>query len=452
MHRNRRYVKSGQIRFSRLLFPAIASALAFAAPAGAEVVAQVDSQAVLAVSRSFAPVVAYTDRGGLYVARRPRVDGWRSSRVATLPAGVTYLAGMVLDARGRPSILAEDLGRGRLVLARLTPQGRWRTTVLVTTASGTTLGRAGIVLDAAGRPAVAYAVRRPSGATFLRLTRLGADGRFRTQPVTLEGFPSSSTAPAAMPIRVGKTIHVIEAVGTTAIDWGPTKTTWEGQYLFASKFGSTVGAVAALMVGGTLHAALTLDLPQLDESYVFWIVSRTTQESTLVFPHAVLAGLSVPRTGPEVAANDFVATDAGSVFAGVVATPTVSVEVDGRIDGYAAIAEGSRYLLLAHPTGLEFFAVPALLPVAVRLDATLRDGSVILTGAVAGARGGEVEVYRETPSERTLAVRAPLGADGTFSATVSTPAQGTHFRAVYREPTTGLPYAALVRTPCCASR
>src|SRR6266508_6521280 len=119
MHRNRRYVKSGQIRLTGLLFPAVAAALALATPARAEVVAQVNAQAVLAVSRSFAPVVAYTDRGGLYVARRPRVDGWRSRRVTTLPAGVTYLAGMVLDARGRPSIVAEAIGRGRLVLARL---------------------------------------------------------------------------------------------------------------------------------------------------------------------------------------------------------------------------------------------------------------------------------------------------------------------------------------------
>ncbi len=451
MHRNRRYVKSGQIRLTGLLFPAVAAALALATPARAEVVAQVDTQAVLAVSRSFAPVVAYTDAGGLYVARRPRVDGWRSRRVAALPAGTTHVAGMVLDARGRPSIVVEDLLLGRLVLARLTTKGLWRSKVLVTAARGTALGHAGIVLDAAGRPAVAYAVRRTSGATYLRLTRLGADGRFRTQAVTLEGFPSSSTAPAAVPVLVGKTIHVVEAVGTTAIDWGPTKTTWEGQYLFASKFGTMVGAVAAVMVQGTLHAALTLDLPQFDESYVFSIVSRTTQDSALVFPHALLAGLAVPPAGPEIAANDFVATEAGTVFAGLVATPTVSVEVDGRIDGYAANSEGSRYLLLAHPTGLEFYAVPALLPVTVRLEAALSGPSVLLNGAVTGAQGGEIELYHETSSQRTLAIRAPLRSDGSFSLTETPPPLGTHFRAVYREPRSGLPYASLVRTPCCAS-
>ena len=450
MHVNRRYVKSAQIRLTGLLFPAVAL-LAVAAPARGEVVAPVDTQAVLAVGPKFAPVVAYTDRRGLYVARRAPSGGWASRRVAALPSGVTYVAGMVLDTRGRPSIVAEDLDGGRLLLVRLTAQGRWRVHTLATTARGTVLGHAGIVLDAAGRPAVAYAVRRPSNATYLRLVRLLANGRFRTEAITLEGFPSSSTAPAAVPIRVGRTIHVVEGVGSTAIDWGPTKTTWEGQYIFASRFGTIVGAVAAHIVQGTLHAALTLDLPQFEESYVFSLVSRTTQDSTLVFPHALLAALAVPRGGPEIAANDFVAADEGTVFAALVGTPEIAVEVDGRIDGYAAIAEGSRYLLLAHPTGLEFFAVPALLPVTVRLDAAVTTDGVTLSGAVSGARGGEIELYHETAKQRTLALRIPIRADGTFSATEAPPAAGTFFRAVYREPSTGLPYASLLRTPCCAS-
>jgi hypothetical protein len=450
MHGNRRYVKSARIRLIGLLFPAVA-ALALAAPGRGEVVASVDTQAVLAVGPKFAPVVAYTDRGGLYLARRSSADGWVRRRVAALPSGATYLAGMVIDARSRPSIVAENLQGGRLVLVRLTQQGRWRVHTLAKTARGTVLGHAGIVLDAAGRPAVAYAVRRPSGETYLRLVRLGANGRFRTEAITLEGFPSSSSAPSAVPIRVGRTIHVVEGVGSTAIDWSPTKETWEGQYIFASRFGTIVGAVAAHIVEGTLHAALTLDLPQLEESYVFSLVSRTTQDSTLVFPHALLAALAVPRGGPEIAANDFVAADGGTVFSGLVGTPTVAVEVDGRIDGYAAIAEGSRYLLLAHPTGLEFFAVPSLLPVTVTLAATANGGSVALSGAVSGARDGEIELYHETPSQRTLALRIPIQADGTFAATEAAPPPGMFFRAVYREPTTGLPYASLLRTPCCAS-
>jgi hypothetical protein len=445
-HGNHRYVKSARIRLTALLLPLI-GALALAAPAQGELVAPVNAQAVLAVGPKSAPVVAYTNRGGLYVARSGS-NGWRARRVLALPAGTTYLAGMVVDGRGRPSILAEDLRGGRLVLARLTAQGRWRANTLVKTSSGTLLGQGGIVLDAAGRPAVAYAIRRASNDTFLRLVRLGANGRFRTQAITLEGFPRSSTVPSAAPVLVGRTIHVVEAVGSSAIQWSPTKSTWEGQYIFASFLGSTVGAVAARMVQGTLHAALTLDLGDGEQSFVFSITSRGTQESTLVFPHALLAAIAVPRTGPEVAANDFVGN---GIYAGLVGTPDLAVEIDGRIDGYAATSDGSRYLLLAHPTGLEFYAVPSLLQVTLSLSAVASGNAVTVGGAVSRTNDGEVQLYYETASQRTLAAVIPIRADGTYEATIAAPPAGAYLRAVYREPTTGLPYASLLRTSCCAS-
>jgi hypothetical protein len=410
-------------------------------------VAPVNTQAVLAVGPKSAPVVAYTDRGGLYVARSG-ANGWQRRRVIALPAGTAYLAGMVVDGRGRPSILAEDLRGGRLVLARLRPQGRWRAHTLLKTSRGTVLGQGGIVLDASGRPAVAYAIRRPSNDTFLRLVRMGENGRFRTQAITLEGFPESSTVPSAVPVLVGRAIHVVEAVGSSAIDWGPTKSTWEGQYIFASLLGSTVGAVAARMVQGTLHAALTLDLADGEQSLVFSITSRATQDSTLVFPHALLAALAVPRTGPEVAANDF--ADSG-VYAGLIGTPDVAVEVDGRIDGYASTPDGSRYLLLAHPTGLEFYDVPSLLQVTLSLSAVPTAESVAVSGAVSRTDEGDVQLYFETASQRRLAATIPIHNDGTYEATLPVPPPGTFLRAVYREPTTGLPYASLLRTSCCAS-
>jgi hypothetical protein len=237
-------------------------------------------------------------------------------------------------------------------------------------------------------------------------------------------------------------------VGSAAIDWGPTKKSWEGQFLFTSQFGGVVGPVAAAARSGVLHAALTLDLPQFGESNVVAIVSARGQESTVLFPHALLAGLTVPRTGREVAANDFV----GEVFAGLVATPTLTAELDGRIDGYQAISEGSRYVLLAHPTGLEFYAVPAILPVTVHLEVTTFGNTVFLDGSVTGGSGGEVELYRETPSTREPLHHVPLGADGSFAVRESPLPSGVVYRAVYREPTTGLPYAALARSSCCASR
>jgi hypothetical protein len=249
-------------------------------------------------------------------------------------------------------------------------------------------------------------------------------------------------------VLVGRTIHVVEAVGSSAIDWGPTKSTWEGQYIFASLLGSTVGAVAARMVQGTLHAALTLDLADGEQSLVFSITSRATQDSTLVFPHALLAALAVPRTGPEVAANDF--ADSG-VYAGLIGTPDVAVEVDGRIDGYASTPDGSRYLLLAHPTGLEFYDVPSLLQVTLSLSAVPTAESVAVSGAVSRTDEGDVQLYFETASQRRLAATIPIHNDGTYEATLPVPPPGTFLRAVYREPTTGLPYASLLRTSCCAS-
>src|SRR5919197_648447 len=189
MHANRCYVKSAWIW--------LAAGLAVVSPARAELVAAVNTQAVLAVGPREAPAVAYTDRvsygseqRALFVATR-NAGIWRSRPVAVLPLGTTFLAGMVVDRRGRPSILAEDLLGGRLVLVRSSGT-RWRTTVLARTRAGRQLGPAGIVLDAFGLPAVAYAVRRPDGKTYLRLTRLGRDGRFVTQAVTRGGFPPSS--------------------------------------------------------------------------------------------------------------------------------------------------------------------------------------------------------------------------------------------------------------------
>jgi hypothetical protein len=406
----------------------------------------VNVQAALAVGPKSAPVVAYTNRGGLWVARRD-ASGWRPRRVIALPIGVTHVAGMVLDRRGRPSVLAQDLGGGRLVLARLTSQGRWRAHTLVTTPAGTVVGQGGIILDASGRPAVAYAIRRPTDDTFLRLVRMDAKGRFRTQAITLEGFPESTTVPSAAPVLVGRTIHVVEAVGSSAIDWGPTKSTWEGQYIFASFLGSTVGAVAARMVQGTLHAALTVVYADSDESVVFTITSRDTQDSTVVFPHALFAALAVPRTGPEVAANDFVS---GGVYAGLIGTPTAAVEVDGRIDGYAVGRGASRYVLLAHPTGLEFYEARSLAQVTLSLSAVASGESVTVSGAVSGTTQGNVQLYFETSERRTLAATIPIRTDGTYEATIPAPPEGTFLRAVYRD-LSGLPYASLLRTSCCAS-
>jgi hypothetical protein len=440
VHGNRRYVK--------LTWIGLLTGVALALPSvsRAELVTGAAEQAVLAVAPDKSPRVAYVFGLDLYVARR--VGGaWSSARTARLPGPLAVLGGSVVEPKGRVAVLAQDAEGKWIVLVR----GR-RVLPIARARGAETFGPSGVTLDALGRPAVAYAVRLSTQKTYLRLVTIDAHGRTHARRITLKGFPESEVMPAAAPVLVGRRLHVVETYNAAAIDWGPKGKGWEGQYLYASRFGFVRGPVGAAAFGGTLYSALTLDLPQFGESNVIAIASRTTQESTVVFTHALFVSLAVPRTGLEIAANDFVETDRGSVFAALVALPGLTAELDGRLEGYAAIAEGSRYVLLAHPTGLEFYAVPALLPVSIRLDVSTFGDTVSLNGVVTGASGGEVELYRETPSTRVFVGHAQVHPDGSFGDVIEAPAPADSFyRAVYREPTTGLPYANLLRSSCCAS-
>jgi hypothetical protein len=444
MHGNRRYVK--------LTWIGLLAGLLLASPAHGELVAVQSSSAALAVGPGYRPYVAYLNGCELHVARRPAA-GWRDRRVACLPRDTPSpyrVADLAVDGRGRASVLVWNFLR--IVLFREVGN-TWKAQTVASSAT-VPFGFPGLTLDRRGQPAVAYTVWRPrTAATFLRLVTLGRRGRLIRTAITQKGFPASGMPPSATPVLVDGRLHVVQAYGSSAIDWRPSGKTWEGQYLFASRLGSISGPVGAVASGGTLYAALTLDVPQFGESNVVALTSARTQKSAVVFPHALFASLTVPRTGPEVAANDFVAfAGGGSVFAGLVASPGLDAELDGRIDGYAAVAEGSRYVLLAHPQGLEFFAVPALVPVTVRLEvASAPDGTILLAGSASGGTGGEIEIYRETPGTRVLISRTPRNPDGSFAVTDLAPEPETVYRAVYRDPTTGLPYAGLLRTSCCAS-
>src|SRR5207244_3124333 len=71
-----------------------------------------------------------------------------------------------------------------------------------------------------------------------------------------------------------------------------------------------------------------------------------------------------------------------------------------------------------------------------------------ITGSVDGATTGTVQVYRELGNtQRELVASTELGADGSFSAQDSAPTSPTLYRAVYVDPVSGIPYAALLRTP-----
>jgi hypothetical protein len=158
MHGNRRYVK---LRWIGLL-----AALALASPAQAEVVTDRADHGVLAVAADGTPYVAYTVGRDLRVGVRDPAGHWATIGLGRLPAAQATLAGIRVSERPHRfvSVLVEDAQGRWLTLAR----GR-RLTSIARAARGSSFGPAGLTLDAHDRPAVAYAVRRASGQTFLRL-------------------------------------------------------------------------------------------------------------------------------------------------------------------------------------------------------------------------------------------------------------------------------------------
>ena len=103
----------------------------------------------------------------------------------------------------------------------------------------------GLAADSKGRPAVAYAVQRRSGKTFLRLATFDGRGKLHRRAITQKGFPQSA-ATRRCPGLVNGRLHVVD-VHLPGDRWGPTaKGGWEGQYLFASQLGSPQGRVGAV--------------------------------------------------------------------------------------------------------------------------------------------------------------------------------------------------------------
>ncbi|TML46589.1 MAG: hypothetical protein E6G23_06290 [Actinobacteria bacterium] len=165
-------------------------------------------------------------------------------------------------------------------------------------------------------------------------------------------------------------------------------------------------------------------------------------------------GLAMTSHGPALATNEWVAADNFSfafpapdaVWAGTV-TGSGGSELDGRLAGLAAVPHsGAQDVLLSRPDGLSWFRSRSL-PVHVSLSAEPRDdGTIALSGRVQGARGGHVTIYREhAKTRRETAGTVKLGAGGSF-ALVDTPrARPVFYRAVYVDPTTGIPYAKLLR-------
>jgi hypothetical protein len=368
--------------------------------------------------------------------------GWRPSRVRLpIPATEADVVAAAVGRDGRPAVLVQDFVRRTLVVAWRRP-ARWLVTRVAQAARGSQLGVGGLALAPNGTPLVAYAVRRSTSKTYLRLVRIDANGRARTTQITKLGFPDSILPPSATPhVTRRGVVRVVEAYTSAVIDWFPDRGTWTGQYLFASRLGSPIGHVFALPGPSTAVVAWTQDYPSLGETHVLLQQGPPTGDVADLLPHARLSALTLAGGVPEVAANDWVELDGWETDAALLAFPgSAPVELDGRVEGYAAVG-AARQLLLSTDRGLEWFSAPRpALHVSLSVDA----GNA--SGRVDDAANGTVSIYREAPDTgRQLAATATIAADGSFAARV--PASPTLYRAVYRDPATGIPYGALLRAP-----
>ena len=431
MHGNRRYVK--------LAWIGLLGAVALASPAQAEIVAPELGPALLAVARDGSPRVAYVLGRDVVVARRT-VSGWTSASLGPVPGTRPVLAGLVVDGRGRPSVLLQGETGGWLALAR--PGAKLR--VVARPPKGASLGPAGLTLDRHGRPAFAYTLRLSSTKTWLRLVTLDGRGRLDVHGITKGGFPSSSQAPGAAPVLVGRQLHVVQTYTSAAIDWHPKQGGgWEGQYLFASRIGTPAGRVGAVTDGRNLWSSWT----QVSGDAIDVLLNLTadTQTTATVVEHGIFVSLLLDGGRPEVGAYDWAEIGDSLFYTSVLADQDgVFAELDGRLLGYATAPGGRRQLLLSTPAGLEWFETAARPAVHVTVRA---DASGAVTGRVEGANGGLVEIFRETPTGRDAVGTAELAADGSFTLQDTPPTSPTLYRAVWVNAVDATPYAALTRTP-----
>jgi hypothetical protein len=431
MHRNRRYVK--------LAWIGLLAALSLPSLARAEIVAPTRGPALLAVAPDGSPRVAFLSGRDLVLARRA-AGGWTFTRLGRVPGTRPVLAGLVVDGRGRSSVLVEQESGAWLALAR--PGAKLR--VVARPRKGASFGSAGLTLDRSGRPAFAYVLRLANAKTWLRLVTLDARGRLHVHGITKGGFPASAQVPGAAPVLVGGRLHVVETFTSAAIDWHPKHGGgWEGQFLFASRDGTPAGRVGAVADGTNLWSSWTQVYG--DAITVLLTLSAQTQETGIVVDHGILVSLLLDGGRPEVGAYDWAELNDTFVYAGVLAdTGGPFSELDGRLVGYAAASGGKRQLLLETANGLEWFEAPVRPSIRVSLSA---DSSGHLTGRVDGGSGGVVQLYRETGSTRTSLANVELAADGTFSYDDAAPTTPTLYRAVYVDQATNIPYASLLRTP-----
>jgi hypothetical protein len=427
--------------------------------ASAEIVARGVHDGSLALDRKGTPYVAYVRGTSLIVARRAGPGRWRAQVADGVSAGSQVMAFQV--GRAGPVALVVSADSRRLNLVRKGLLGWQSIRVNAKVGANGALGWPGLTLDGAGRPVVAYT--RWNSANFksqLLLTRLNAKGRMSTIRITAEGFPQSYVPPPAKPVFVGGRVHVIESYGyhgtVATFEWFPNKRTWTGLGLDAGYGDFPLGPVFGGMgPDGVLHAAWTESMIPLASAPVTLVTRGKVSDSIFVLDRALTTGLALTRSGAEVAANEWVSPDdiglSGQkyLWAGTIVHRQSHVELDGWLAGLALAPRGGRDVLLGGAAGLTWYRSPRRLTTKVIIESTDNgNGTVTISGRVGGIASGKVKLYRERPSEPRVHVATLNLSAGAFSfVDDSPPAQPVLYRAVWTDPRTGIPYAALLRDP-----
>jgi hypothetical protein len=434
-----------------------ALALAAAGTAAAELAVPRVQDGMLAVSPSGTSFVAYLQGRSLEIARRRGGANWRSVRAGHVERGA-HLVAFAAGKRGPVALVRGPRARTLVLVRRVGTS--WKTTPLRRVPPGHELGWPGLALER-GLPTIAYTRwTRSSKKSVLELVRVDGRGRLQRTQITLSGFPRSYYPPSAVPVLVRGAVHVIEsygfdgAVGT--IEWHPNGHGWSGQYIDGGIGDFPVGPMfGAVGRTGTVYAAWSEALLGTGEQPVTLAVHGRSIDANFLLDRAVTTGLDLTRSGPEVAANEWVAAAEVGLpgqsvsWAGIVVVRGEPVELDGWLAGLASAPRGARDLLLANSKGLSWFRVSRRPSVRMSIDAADDfDGSVLVSGRVRGVSSGSVAVYRERPgSPRERAGTAPLARDGSFTLLDRPLLRPFVYRAVYTDPVTGVPYSALLRDP-----
>jgi hypothetical protein len=436
---------------------ALASALAlvFAGGASAEVVARGVQDGLLALNAKGVPSVAYVKGTTFAIAGRAGPQRWTTAKAATVTARSSVVAFAVGPAG--PVALVQSADQRTLLLVRARSVG-WQTIRL---AGGlpaqVRLGWPGLAVNHRGEIAVAYT--RWNSVTLnsrLMLVRLVAKAPLRSQQVTFEGFPKSLVPPPAVPVFFGGLVHVIESYGYHGVlgtlEWFPQNRTWLGLNLDAGVGDFPLGPVlAGVSPDGVLHAAWTEALTYFGTAPVTLANRKREATSDFVLDRGLTTALALPATGPEVGANEWVAADElglggdANTWAGTIVRGRSLVELDGWLAGLSVAPRGGRDVLLGGTAGLRWFHSPRRLMPRVTIEAFDDGGTVALSGHVRGIGNGSVTIYRERPGEARKAIGRPALSAGSFSLSAQSSAAPAVYRAVWTDPGSGIPYAALSR-------